>query len=537
MHSNRIHQIQRRAKRRFLVISLAATAFAGYSAVSLFGQDTLPRQISVAKMSVTPAVKSVGIRLVGIGEKSAPASNVGTMQLPAPLPSRFPAPPANAEPKLPSMLPIPVSGAAPSTGTDLLPVSSGFAQLAAPPRMSESMVKSTTGKVVMKIGKDEAANAGLVAPSTQTTHSSQVPGLANKEPIVDFRVVESTATAQPAKMPPFLIESSAKRAASQLELPSKPVRTLSTPVRISMADINRPEQIANISMEARSANPVMNRMPQLVKPKPTQVSHTVILAQSTDLDTSSTIEQPDDLIPPVDVDSSLVPNSLAKSKKKTGVNATLSNYSESVVTDAIPDSFVSSSALDQSSKSDSRRIQQTAGDSIVGDNGSFGDDSVDSMRRRFDARLVSQAPIATVEIECLTATSMEIPGKLSAIAVLDESVCKVLHNERTVSLVGNQVGTTLVQIWTAELGSKPQIIRVNVSQGWGKVQATRTEVNDIKQVIAQGFPRADINIVTKEDGSLEVRGTTESEESAKRVLELVRKLYLVPVKDKLTVSN
>ena len=132
---------------------------------------------------------------------------------------------------------------------------------------------------------------------------------------------------------------------------------------------------------------------------------------------------------------------------------------------------------------------------------------------------------------------MDLTGKVTALSVQDESVCKVLHNGRTVSLVGNQVGTTLVQLWTSELGETPQVIRVNVAQQRGKVQATRNEVKDIKQVIAQGFPRANVNIVSKEDGAIEVRGTTDSEESAKRILELVRKLYLVPVKDKLTVVN
>jgi len=163
--------------------------------------------------------------------------------------------------------------------------------------------------------------------------------------------------------------------------------------------------------------------------------------------------------------------------------------------------------------------------------------NTDDARRKFDTRTSSQSVAAVIELESLSATNIDLTGKLLGLAVQDESVCKVIQNDRMVSLVGNQIGTTLVQIWSADLGDKPQVIRVNVSQQKGRIQTGRDDVKNIKQVIAQNFPRAEVNIMNLDDGSIEVRGTTESEESAKRILELVRKVYLVPVKDKLMVSN
>ena len=81
------------------------------------------------------------------------------------------------------------------------------------------------------------------------------------------------------------------------------------------------------------------------------------------------------------------------------------------------------------------------------------------------------------------------------------------------------------------------LVRVNVSQPWQKSNSKPTDVRDVKHAVAQAFPKANINVVTNADGTLEVRGTTESEDSAKRILEIVRKVCLVPVKDKVTVSR
>jgi hypothetical protein len=60
--SIRIKQLQQRAKRRAIFIALGATAFAGYSAMTLFAID--PGTSSVEQLAKVPAVRSVGIRLI-----------------------------------------------------------------------------------------------------------------------------------------------------------------------------------------------------------------------------------------------------------------------------------------------------------------------------------------------------------------------------------------------------------------------------------------------------------------------------------------
>ena len=408
--------------------------------------------------------------------------------------------------------------------------------------MSEVLTRNPPGKVVMKLGNG-ASEVGRSSANIPNPTQSMAPAES-----VDIQVTQSRPIGQPAKMPPFLFEKSVQRGRG-LNEESGPTPVQSA-VRISIADSN--SQSSTGSAEDQKANspaPPKNRVPQLVKLKPTQLSHTVVLAQSTDLDVTKANDQPEEFVPAVEVDASLVPSSISNgivgSSHDISRNSKSGSIAKAVVSDTVEDAFISFMPPEvrpsNSGTSSSKRIEGgTKKDSNVqGFQLDAPDDieTIDNSRRKFDSGMTGQASIATVELECLTAASMDLPGKLTALAVQDESVCKVLHNARSVSIVGNQVGTTLIQVWTSELGDRPQVIRVNVAHQRGKVPATRNEVKDIKQVIAQSFPRADVNIISNEDGSIEVRGTTDSEESAKRILDLVRKLYLVPVKDKLAVTR
>ena len=67
-------------------------------------------------------------------------------------------------------------------------------------------------------------------------------------------------------------------------------------------------------------------------------------------------------------------------------------------------------------------------------------------------------------------------------------------------------------------------------------QFTR-DVRDAKRMVAQAFPNAKIDVIVNEDGTLVVRGTTDSEKSALRIVEFLRKNFLVPVKDEVSVSR
>ncbi|MCF7960725.1 MAG: hypothetical protein K9M08_08275 [Pirellula sp.] len=63
------------------------------------------------------------------------------------------------------------------------------------------------------------------------------------------------------------------------------------------------------------------------------------------------------------------------------------------------------------------------------------------------------------------------------------------------------------------------------------------DVRDANRMVAQAFPNAMIDVIVNEDGTLVVRGTTDSEKSALRIVEFLRKNFLVPVKDEVSVSR
>ena len=475
MQSNRINSIQKRANRKILASAIVTTAFVGYNALSLFAEDVRPIQLTVAKLSTAPGVKAVGIRLIN-PKPSAPETEPAPM-----LASGGPAlllPPTSSmgmaaapQPnKVETLLPAPTLPVI-SSGTIPTQSATGFSSLTPPPPpMSDVLATNPNGKVVVKLGISE--NVGK--------SQNQNTGLASLPEPSQIGTTEDSA-----------------------------------PVRMTLGD-------------SMINTPAPNRTPQIVKSKPTQITHSVVLAQSTDIGVSNSDSQSSDIGSRVEIDTSAVRHTFSDDLKVSGSKHGTSPQARVAVTDPIQDPIrwdASPSSVGVTAKSVTAKSEIAKSEVI------------DSLRRKFDTSVSNQSPVATVELECLAATTISLSGTLVAVAVQDEKICKILHNDRTVSLVGNQTGSTLVQIWTADLGSRPQVIRVNVSQPWGNVQATRNEVKDIKQVIAQKFPRADVSITSKDDGGIEVRGTTDSEESARRILELVRKLYLVPVTDKVTVAN
>jgi Pilus formation protein N terminal region len=517
MHSKRILSIQRRAKRRLVFMAIVGTAFVGYSALSLFAQESGSSQTSASKINTVPGVKAVGIRLINSNAKpqntalsSSTNASAPTLLLPPPqmLPPAFDLPQLD---KTVASLPMPSTIDAESK----LPAA-GFSSLPVPPRMTDVLPSSKNGKVVVKISGSDEIKAPVEVPSLPT---STLPTPTPIAETVDIRVIQPILLGEPTALPPMVVEKSPKRVEAVTAI--EPPFPISSGIRVSLGDSGFKQNSLPISSENSKAASPKPRTPQLVKTKATQISHTVVIAHSADLE-STEPSVPEEMDRPVEVETSLVPNSIAKAafeKDKDAGEPEKSGAARVSIKDAVAD------PLFEVTPPPAKMVE-----SVV-------DRNKDDKRRKFDARPASQSVAAVIELESLAATNIDLMGKLTGLAVQDESVCKVIQSDRMVSLVGNQVGSTLVQIWSADLGDKPQMIRVNVTQKKGQIPTGRDDVRNIKQVIAQNFPRADVNIIGLNDGGIEVRGATESEESAKRILELIRKVYLVPVKDKLIVSR
>lgn len=484
MRSNQIRTIQKRAKQRVLALAIGAIAFAGYGAISLFADDANAFEKTVTEMNKAPAIRSVGIRLISGSAAQRAASkeklqangsaskNVAinkdepqnTLLLPQPtLPvTNFMLPEPSSALRESSYTPSALlpQTTAPTPEMNLPPISAaGRLELPPPPPMAEILNQSTNGKVLVKLSSDNP-HSNTAAPEIAT--------VARVEPI-----------------------------------------------RVSIGDSVKSEVPTYPSVA--SASIVKNRLPEKVKPKSTQITHTVSLAQSTEINLPAPEHSLDEILtmPPstvVVVKEQLRPQSLGRARTDSRSNAK-----------ARPDGFVSLAPppLSEVGASTSE-VKQIGGATPPS---------------KLDSRWANGSPAAIIELESQSAKAMDFPGGINAITIENEDVCRILHDAKTITLVGNQIGSTLVQILTNNAKETPMLVRVNVSPPWQKSNSKPTDVRDVKHAVAQAFPNANINVFGNADGTLEVRGTTDSEDSAKRILEIVRKLCLVPVKDKVTVSR
>ncbi len=492
MRSNQIRTIQKRAKRRVLALTIGAVAFAGYGAISLFADDANAVTKTVTEMNKVPAIRSVGIRLISgsAAEKAASKekrqangfadknlainkdASHNTLLLPQttfPVPNLVLPEPSSALPEssyTPSAL-LPQSTAR-TPETKSPPVTAaGRLELPPPPPMAEILNQSTNGKVMVKLSSDN--------PHLSTA----------------AREIATVATVEP--------------------------------IRVSIGDSVKSEVPTYPSVA--SASVVKNRLPEQVKPKPTQITHTVSLAQSTEIDLSAPNHSLDEIstMPP---STAVVPSTVVVVKAKLApqsLDSTRTDSRSNANAKATPGGFVSLAPppLPEVNASTAEAEQ----------NGGATPPS------KLDSRWANGSPSAIIDLESQSAKAMDISGGIHAITVENEDVCRILHDAKTITLVGNQIGSTLVQIWTNESKETPLLVRVNVSQPWQKSHSKPTDVRDVKHAVAQAFPNANINIFANADGTLEVRGTTDSEASAKQILGIVRKICLVPVKDKVTVSR
>ena len=471
MRSNQTRTIQKRAKRQVLALAIGAVAFAGYGAISLSANDANPVAKTVTEMNKVPAVRSVGIRLISgsAAEKATSKEKLQAPQTTSPLPNLVLPVPNLALPEPSSALPEPSHtpsallqlSTAPTPERNLpLVTAAGRLELPSPPPMAEILNQSKNGKVMFKLSSDNT-QSNAAAP--------EIASIARVEPI-----------------------------------------------RVSLGGSVKSEVPPDLSVASVSASVLKNRLPEQIKPKPTQITHTVSLAQSTEIDLPAPEHSLDEistvsLATVAVVNEQLAPQSLDKTTDSR------SNAEET------PDGFVSLAPPSLP--------EFVAGTEEVTQTGGATPPST------LDPRWANGSPSAIIELESQSAKAMDIPGGIKTITVENEDVCRILHDAKTITLVGNRIGSTLVEIWTNEAKETPMLVRVNVSQPWQKSNSRPTDVRDVKHAVAQAFPKANINVFTNADGTLEVRGTTDSEASAKQILGIVRKICLVPVNDRVTVSR
>ncbi len=84
--------------------------------------------------------------------------------------------------------------------------------------------------------------------------------------------------------------------------------------------------------------------------------------------------------------------------------------------------------------------------------------------------------------------------------------------------------------------ARTDTFEVTVREAWeNKVPQKEATFADASQTIAEMFPNAKILIRSNTNGSITLLGRTDTEDQAKQIASLVRKMFLVPVEDRIAV--
>lgn len=138
------------------------------------------------------------------------------------------------------------------------------------------------------------------------------------------------------------------------------------------------------------------------------------------------------------------------------------------------------------------------------------------------------------DIESQGSYSIDVPFEIESAHSSNTEICGVFNNGRSITVVGGKEGESLVAI--VSLQKEQRIINVKV-RPTGKSNGPASDLDKVKQTIAQVFPDAKLTINALESGGIEVHGTTKTEAEARRVLEIIRNVCLVPVEDKVRVAR
>lgn len=147
-----------------------------------------------------------------------------------------------------------------------------------------------------------------------------------------------------------------------------------------------------------------------------------------------------------------------------------------------------------------------------------------------------------VEFARRSVHKLDLTGSVERVSVDDDSICKALISETNeIMLLGVGQGSTKLKVWLvsgATVNQPPKVIDIIVHESWTTAtHASSISLSEATKTIADLFPSSKIAIKPLENGSLTVFGTVNSNEQAKQVAALVRKMFLVPVQDRIAVST
>lgn len=133
---------------------------------------------------------------------------------------------------------------------------------------------------------------------------------------------------------------------------------------------------------------------------------------------------------------------------------------------------------------------------------------------------------------------MQSVETIQGLSVEREEICQLIQSgPRTFSVVGLREGETRIAVVSDVNGQrKIEIHHVIVGSSKQTANDPATLASEVSHTISQLYPRSKIRI-TPRGSQLVVSGTVDSDDTAKKILSLVRKTTLTPVVDELQAKQ
>lgn len=144
----------------------------------------------------------------------------------------------------------------------------------------------------------------------------------------------------------------------------------------------------------------------------------------------------------------------------------------------------------------------------------------------------------TIQVGTVALTTMRVDDKdVVKCEVDDSTVCRaIVTADGEVALLPGKVGVTRATLWVKEANgqSKVETADIQVGEVLPIANTDSVELGKLNDSLQRLYPSTSLRVVAS-DRCIEICGEADSEQQAREVLQLVRKLCLVPVKDKVTV--
>ncbi len=135
--------------------------------------------------------------------------------------------------------------------------------------------------------------------------------------------------------------------------------------------------------------------------------------------------------------------------------------------------------------------------------------------------------------------SLSISGELRRVVIEDQNVVRAMASSSSeIKLIAAGCGVTRLVVWATGDDGAPSLVRQFDVHVQDAVEATGDSVGNkaemLTRTIKKSFPESKVSVKTVDD-HLVISGSCSSEETATKILRMVRKTCLIPVRDELVV--